>query len=179
MDPLRHAAMGSLELAIRPLSFRQVCAYIKEFHRHHKPPRGGKVFIGVEDVYAGQLRGVAVLGRPSARAYDDGRTFEVTRSCTAGMANANSALYGAARRIAVAMGYECGITYLEQGESGASLRAAGWWKVKDLPARKSWAESSVMLRDIRDAVGTGGVARELWCCLRAPQSKQREISHAL
>lgn len=164
---LRHAAMGSPELHIRPMTFRQVCAYITEHHRHHKPPRGGKVFFGVRDA-DDVLRGVATIGRPSARAYDDGRTFEVTRSCTAGMANANSALYGAARRIAVALGYECGITYLEQGESGASLRAAGWWKVRDLSARKGWAESSVKLRHIRDTVGSGGVARELWCCLRAP-----------
>jgi len=168
MDPLRHAAMGSPELRIRPLSFRQLCAYVAAHHRHHKPPRGGKVFIGVYCTDHPDLQGVAMLGRPSARAYDDGTTFEVTRSCTAGLANANSALYGAMRRIGVAMGYECGITYLQVGESGASLRAAGWWKVKDLPPRKSWAESSVKLREIRDPVGSGGVARELWCCLRAP-----------
>lgn len=165
--------MGSPELKIRPLTFRQVCAYIAAHHRHHKPPRGGKVFFGVFGI-RGEQHGVATIGRPSARAYDDGLTFEVTRSCTAGMANANSALYGAARRIAVAMGYECGITYLEKGESGASLRAAGWWKVRELPARKSWAESSVKLRDLRDPVGSGGVARELWCCLRAPVGKRQE-----
>lgn len=66
------------------------------------------------------------------------------------------------RRIGFAMGYRRGITYLQAGESGASLRAAGWVKVKDLPPRKSWAESSVKLKAIRDVVGTGNIARELW-----------------
>lgn len=144
------------------MTFREVCAYIAAHHRHHKPPRGGKVFFGVIDEEPWEIVGVATIGRPSARAYDDRWTFEVTRSCTAGRANANSALYGAARRIGFAMGYVRGVTYLEKGESGASLRAAGWVKVKDLPARKSWAESSVKLKHVRDAVGTGGVDRELW-----------------
>jgi hypothetical protein len=37
-------------------------------------------------------------------------------------------------------------------------------KVKTLEARKSWAESSVALKDKRDPVGNGGVARVLWEC---------------
>lgn len=153
--------VGQVPLVIRPMTFRGVCAYIAEHHRHHKPPRGGKVFIGVQTL-AEVLVGVAVLGRPSARAYDDGQCFEVTRSCTAGQQNANSCLYGAMRRIGFAMGYRRGITYLQKGESGASLRAAGWVKVKDLPARKGWAASSVKLKALRDPVGSGGVDRELW-----------------
>jgi hypothetical protein len=157
----RHLAHGSPVLRIVPLSFRSLCAYVTTHHRHHKAPRGGKVFIGVVDA-AGTLQGVATLGRPSARAYDDGTCFEVTRSCVEGLANANSCLYGAMRRIGFAMGYRRGITYLQAGESGASLRAAGWAKVKDLPPRKSWAESSVKLKAIRDVVGTGNIARELW-----------------
>ena len=151
-------------LAIRPLSFRQVCAYIVQHHRHHKPPRGGKVFLGVVDVADERLCGVAVVGRPSARAYDDGWTFEVTRTCTDGTPNANSCLYGAARKVAFAMGYRRGASYIEAAEGGTSLKAAGWWKRKDLPARKSWAESSQMLRHIRDPLGSGGVPRELWVC---------------
>lgn len=152
---------GQTELQICPMTFRSVCAYIAEHHRHHKPPRGGKVFIGVLACHS-VLVGVAVLGRPNARAYDDGTCFEVTRSCTAGQPNANSCLYGAMRRIGFAMGYRRGITYLQKGESGASLRAAGWVKVKDLPARASWAASSVKLKTLRDPVGSGGVDRELW-----------------
>lgn len=147
-------------LRIVPLTFRAVCAYIKAYHRHHAPPRGGKVFIGVRDEQG--LCGVLVIGRPVARAYDDGETFEVIRSCTDGTPHANSCLYGAARRIGKAMGYRRGITYIHASEGGTSLRAAGWRKVKDLPPRKSWAESSVKLRHLRHPVGTGGEARELW-----------------
>lgn len=54
------------------------------------------------------------------------------------------------------------ITYTQADESGASLRAAGWVKVKELDARKGWAESSVAMRDKRDPVGNGGVPRVLW-----------------
>lgn len=144
------------------MTYRQVCAYIAEYHRHHKPPRGGKVFFGVED--AGRLCGVAVVSRPSARAYDDGWTFEVTRTCTDGTPNANSCLYGAARKTAFAMGYLRGVSYIQKDEGGVSLKAAGWWKLKDLKARKSWAESSMKLKGLRDPIGAGGVERELWVC---------------
>ena len=36
--------------------------------------------------------------------------------------------------------------------------------MKELEARKSWAESSVALKDKRDPVGNGGVPRVLWEC---------------
>ncbi len=65
-------------------------------------------------------------------------------------------------RAAKAMGYQRCITYTQADESGASLRAAGFVRVKELPPRKSWAESSVALRSKRDPVGNGGVPRVLW-----------------
>lgn len=71
-------------------------------------------------------------------------------------------LYGAVWRAAKAMGYTRAITYIQDEETGASLKAAGWVKVKDLPARPGWAESSVKLRGMRDPVGNGGVYRQLW-----------------
>jgi hypothetical protein len=103
-----------------------------------------------------------MVGRPVARAFDDGLTAEVNRTCTDGTANANSALYGACWRIASAMGYRRLVTYTQADESGSSLTAAGWIKVRDLPARKGWAASSVALRALRDPVGNGGVQRALW-----------------
>lgn len=104
-----------------------------------------------------------MVGRPVARHYDDGWTAEVNRSCVLdGVPNANSMLYGAAWRAAKAMGYRRLITYTQDGESGASLRGAGWRVVAERKARKSWAESSVALRDSRDPVGSGGVQRTLW-----------------
>lgn len=119
-----------------------------------------KFAIGVED--DGRLCGVAIVGRPISRAFDDGLTAEVTRTCTDGTANANSFLYGACRAAAKAMGYRRIVTYTEDGESGASLKAAAFWRVRELPARKNWAESSVALRAKRDPDGRGGIVRGLW-----------------
>ncbi len=132
------------------------------YHRHHQPPRGTRFTLGVARESDSELVGVAMVGRPVARHYDDGLTLEVNRTCTDGTPNANSCLYGAAWRAAQALGYRRLITYTQEGESGASLRGAGWRIVGERPARGSWAESSVKLRDIRDVVGAGGVQRTIW-----------------
>jgi hypothetical protein len=105
-----------------------------------------------------------MCGRPVARAFDDGFTLEVNRTCTDGTRNANSMLYGAAWRAGKAMGYTRCITYTQHDECGTSLRAAGWIRVKEIQPRKSWAESTkdARLVAMRDEVGNGGVARVLW-----------------
>jgi hypothetical protein len=151
-----------MSLQIVPLSFRAASKYVGRFHRHNKPPAGSKFCIGVEQ--EGVLVGVAIVGRPIARAFDNGRTAEVTRTCTNGEHNANSILYGACWRTAKAMGYTRIVTYTQADETGASLRAAGWVKVKELPARKGWAASTKnpTLKAMRDEVGNGGVTRVLW-----------------
>lgn len=149
-------------LKIIPVNFRTACAFVAELHRHNKPPVGHKFSVGLQ---AGdKLVGVAMAGRPVARHFDDGRTLEVNRTCTDGTPNANSMLYGAIWRAAKAMGYVKCITYTQADETGASLRAAGWVKVKELPARKSWAESTgnQQLRFKRDPIGNGGVDRVRW-----------------
>lgn len=147
-------------MEIAPITLRAACEFITQHHRHNKPPRGWK--FGVSVVDGGAVVGVATAGRPVARAIDDGLTLEVNRTCTNGAKNANSMLYGAVWRAAKAMGYKRCITYTQADESGASLRAAGFRKVRDIEPRKSWAESSVRLRSKRDPVGNGGVARTLW-----------------
>jgi hypothetical protein len=147
-------------LEIIPISFRVASAYVLRLHRHNKPPRGCKFCIGVWN--GEKMVGVALCGRPVARYFDDKRTLEVNRTCTDGTHNANSCLYGAAIRIAKAMGYKRIITYTQHDESGASLRAVGFVRVKELPPRGSWAEASKKLKHIRDPVGSGGVARVLW-----------------
>lgn len=149
-----------MSLAVAPVTFRAACAFVAEHHRHNKPPRGHKFSIAVMD--GEQMVGVVMVGRPVARHFDDGATAEVNRSCTDGARNANSMLYGAAWRAAKAMGYTRCITYTQHDESGASLRAAGWRRVKDIPARKSWAESSQKLKHLRDEIGNGGITRILW-----------------
>lgn len=147
-------------MQVIPVTFRAACAFVAKLHRHNKPPRGHKFSIALRD--GENIVGVAMAGRPVARHFDDGLTLEVNRTCTDGTPNANSMLYGAIWRAAKAMGYMRAITYTQASETGASLRAVGWRRVKDIPARASWAESSVKLRGIRDLIGNGGVDRVLW-----------------
>ncbi|HEX8345047.1 MAG TPA: XF1762 family protein [Actinoplanes sp.] len=149
------------ELEIIPVTLKQAAAFIAERHRHHGPPRGWRFGVGVID-RNGVLRGVATAGRPVARALDDGRSIEANRTCADGFPNANSMLYGAIWRAARGLGYLRAYTYTQQGESGASLRAAGWVPEEELAARGSWAEHSVQLRGIRCATGAGGVDRIRW-----------------
>lgn len=148
-------------MKVVPITFKAACEFVARMHRHNKPPRGHKFSIGLRD--GETLVGVAMAGRPVARHFDNGTTIEVNRTCTDGTANANSMLYGAVWRAAKAMGYLRAVTYTQEGETGISLRAAGWRKVKDLPIRGSWAESSGLACKVkRDPIGSGGVARSLW-----------------
>jgi hypothetical protein len=143
-------------LKIRPISLRAAQDYVCKFHRHNKPPVGHKFSVGL---YEGdKLVGVAVAGRPVARTLDNGMTLEVTRTCTDGTRNANSMLYGAIVRAATAMGYVKCVTYTQHGESGASLRGAGWTPVVQLEARAGWDAPGRPRKDI----GSGDVARTRW-----------------
>lgn len=159
-----------MSLTVVPVTLREASAFIALHHRHNKPPRGWKFGLGVQ--VSGALVGVATTGRPISREImqREPLTLEVNRTCTDGSRNANSALYGAVWRAAKAMGYTRCITYIQGDETGASLKAAGWRKVKDLPARGSWAASTAdkRLRSMRDAVGNGGVARQLWEITASP-----------
>lgn len=110
---------------IAPITFREASEYINKYHRHHNATIGCKFCISVVDD-DGQLRGVAVCGRPVSRKLDDGFTLEINRVCTDGARNACSMLYGACVRIAKAMGYKKVITYTLQSEDGASLKASNF-----------------------------------------------------
>lgn len=111
-------------LEIRPCDFATAIEFVRENHRHNKPPRGHKFSIACyED---GRLCGVCMVGRPIARMLDDGLTLEVNRNCTDGTRNACSMLYGAATRAAKALGYKRLITYTLQSEPGTSLKASNW-----------------------------------------------------
>lgn len=146
-----------MTLHLVPVRFRAACEFVARWHRHHKPPVGMIFAVGVADETE-SLRGVAIVGRPVARALDTGRTLEVTRTATDGVRNANSMLYGAARRAARALGYSRLITYTQAGESGASLRAAGWRRVAERPARPGWDRPSRP----RQTTGAEHIARTLW-----------------
>ncbi|MDE2098365.1 MAG: hypothetical protein KGL39_14015 [Patescibacteria group bacterium] len=111
-------------LAICPISFSDANAFVKKYHRHHKPVIGHKFSIAVSE--DGHICGVAIIGRPVARNLDDGFTLEVNRLCTDGTKNACSIMYGAPWRVAKSLGYKRMVTYILHTESGASLRASGW-----------------------------------------------------
>lgn len=145
-----------------PISFKQACDLIRKHHHHNKPPGGWKFGVGLME--SNELVGVATADRPVVRHYDDGVTLEINRTCTNGQKNTNSKFYGAVWRAAKAMGYVRCITYTQAGESGTSLVAVGWLKEKELRPRKSWAESTEKgrLKQMRDAIGNGGVVRTLW-----------------
>ena len=152
-----------MTIEVVPVTLRQAQNFVALHHRHHLPPRGQKFSIGIER--DAELVGVVIVGRPIARHYDDGYTAEVTRSCVLpNIPNGNSMLYGAAWRAAKAMGYRRLITYTQAGESGASLRAAGWSVLAERSPRKSWADSTVdaRLAAMRDPAGPGGIQRTLW-----------------
>ncbi|MFD5817790.1 XF1762 family protein [Streptomyces sp. NPDC127038] len=139
------------------MKWKAACAYVDEHHRHHDPPQGHQFSLGVQ-TDDGRLVGVAIVGRPVGRNFDNGLTIEVTRLATDGTPNACSALYAAAWRTARSAGYRRAITYTQDGETGASLRGAGWRKVADLPARPGWDAPSRPRRTL----GTENVARALW-----------------
>jgi hypothetical protein len=116
-----------MSLAVCPITLREARAFVAAHHRHHPAPRGCRFVIGLEETDKGAIVGVAVVGRPSARHLDDGRTVEVTRLCVLdGHPSACSKLYGACWRAARAIGYRRLVTYTLPEEGGASLRGAGW-----------------------------------------------------
>jgi hypothetical protein len=136
-------------MKIIPITLRQAKEFVAQYHRHNKPPVGWKFGVGL--VKSDALVGVATAGRPVARMLDDGLTLEVNRTCTDGTRNANSMLYGAIWRAAKAMGYSKCITYTQAGETGASLRAAGFVKAKDLEPAAGWTRPSRGRSDIGSA----------------------------
>jgi len=125
-----------VSLRIVPINFADACAFVAEWHRHHEPPVGHKFSVGAAE--GDRLVGVCIVSRPVARHLDNGHTLEVVRTATDGTDNANSMLYGAAWRATKALGYDRLITYTQAGESGSSLRAAGWRVVAERPARPGW-----------------------------------------
>ncbi|MFI7096774.1 XF1762 family protein [Streptomyces lydicus] len=146
-----------MTLHLVPIRFRDAAAFVAMWHRHNQPPIGCKFCIGVADE-DGVLRGVAIVGRPVARMFDDGITLEVNRTATDGTPNANSMLYGAAWRATKALGYSRLVTYTQAAESGASLRAAGWRTVAQRAARAGWTTPSRP----RSTNGSEYMPRTLW-----------------
>lgn len=99
-------------LTTKVITLKQAREFVLAHHRHHKNPVGHKLSIGVRIRGTEDLVGVAIVSRPVARAFDDGGdTLEVSRTCTDGTRNANSALYGAVWRVCRELGARRVITY--------------------------------------------------------------------
>ena len=109
-----------------PLSLKAANEFVTTHHRHNKKTAGHKFSIGA--TLDGELIGVAICGRPVARALDNGTTLEVLRVCIKDPAprNACSYLYARCQRIWTAMGGEKIITYTLESEPGSSLKAVNW-----------------------------------------------------
>lgn len=145
-----------MSLRIVPIDLAHAQEFVAEHHRHHGAPIGHKFSVGVAD--GGLLVGVAIVGRPVSRVIQaQGATLEVIRTATDGTRNANSMLYGACRRAAFALGYDRLITYTQDGETGASLRASGFRVIAQRPARPGWDTPSRPRQNRADQV-----ARTLW-----------------
>lgn len=117
-----------------PITLREAGAFVRAYHRHHKPDRGGKFAIGASFDIALEIIGVAVVGRPKARRAQDTWTAEVTRLCAIELPKNDKGhavsvgpfLYAACWRACRAMGYRKLITYTLPTEGGESLAGAGW-----------------------------------------------------
>jgi hypothetical protein len=119
----------SVRLRLSPIGLRAANEYVDRVHRHHQPVAGHKFSVSVVDDH-GELHGVGIAGRPKSRHLDAQGYLEIVRVATDGSQNACSTLYGALRRAGIALGYspEKIITYTLASESGASLRASGWYR---------------------------------------------------
>lgn len=126
-----------MRLIIVPLTCKDANRKVGAWHRHNRPTTGGLFACGV--ALDGELVGVGIAGRPIARKLDDGKTVEITRVATMGEKNACSKLYGALCRAAMALGYSKAITYTLAEEPGCSLRAAGFEKDAEIPARAAYS----------------------------------------
>ena len=134
-----------MKLELQPITYKEACKFIRLHHRHHLPPQGWKFGVAVND--GEKLVGVATVGRPVARHFDDGWTLEVTRTCTDGTPNVNSMLYGAVTRAGFALGYKRIITYTLLTEPGTGVKSANWkligvagggnWNCKSRPRKNT------------------------------------------
>ena len=63
------------KLQLIPISIKEAREFVYNFHRHSKPPQGGRFSVGAS--FNNNLVGVAIVGNPVARRLLDGFTAEV------------------------------------------------------------------------------------------------------
>ena len=121
--------------AVQPVALSTANRFVWAWHRHSKPVIGHLWSLGLfgDDL---ALHGVAITGRPVARALQDGLTVEITRLATDGTRNACSRLYAASCREARRRGYRRVVTYTLATETGASVRASGFAEAAHVRGRQ-------------------------------------------
>lgn len=110
-------------LRMIPITLETASNFVRQFHRHHAPTVSHKWSVGVGNP---ELCGVAICGRPVARALPHHTLLEINRLATDGTKNACSKLYSTCAAIAKLMGYADIETSILESEPGTSLRAAGF-----------------------------------------------------
>lgn len=137
------------------LAFAKAKSFVQTHHRHCPPPAGWRFGAGIRN--GQELIGVAMVGRPVARAFDHTKVVEVNRVCVLDTIdpqlvwNACSQFYGWSAREAKKRGFERIITYTMEGESGTSLIAAGW-AIEAVVKGRSWNAPSRPREDKTPAV---------------------------
>jgi hypothetical protein len=129
---------------IVPLTLKVANNFVETWHRHSARTNndGGKYAIGLE--VEGELVGVAIVGRPTARLLQVPGAAELTRLCTSPAApkGAESKLYARAKRIWQLMGGTTIHTYTLKRESGASMRGAGMKEPAAEVQKQQWDRPS-------------------------------------
>jgi|TARA_R110000822_G_scaffold252364_2_gene379026 hypothetical protein len=151
-----------------PISLKAANEFVTTHHRHNKKTAGHKFSIGA--MLDGELIGVAICGRPVARALDNGTTLEVLRVCIKDPAprNACSYLYARCQKIWTAMGGEKIITYTLESEPGSSLKAVNWLvaaTTKKRAAKNLWntrRPEHAGYKAVREAQIADGVIKNRW-----------------
>jgi hypothetical protein len=112
-----------MKLEIVPVTVKAARVLVKQWHRKLPDVQGG--LFGALVLADGKPVGVGIAGNP-ARVWQDQRKIVISRVATDETKNACSMLYGALCRAAKALGYHDAYTYTVDGESGVSLKAAGF-----------------------------------------------------
>src|SRR5574338_1486020 len=113
-------------LELVPVTLTDAKRLVNEHHEHSDTTQKQTWKFGTGSAADGELVGVAMVGRPTARGLDQYRAVEITRVCLIEKGfyrNAASMLYGAACRMAAAGGYLVAYTYTLEEEDAASVRA--------------------------------------------------------
>lgn len=121
---IRKQRKRRMSLRIVPVTLAEANAFVDKHHRHHAPVVSHRWSIGVAN--GAGLCGVAICGRPKARALPQYSMLEINRLATDGTKNACSKLYGTCAALAKLMGYAEIETAILESEPGTSLKAAGF-----------------------------------------------------